>query len=107
MRLLLNRRRDKSLLRGATYVLDVRIVLDDEDLTFVNTYKCQGVVLKEADESLKHNVTIGNLIDGVRYKCDSISDIVKREAMIRVATQSLKAHLEVIKSFDKEVVVEL
>ena len=78
MRLLINRRRDKSLLRGATYTLDVRLELDGEDMALVNMYKCHGIVLKEADEGLKNNLTVKQLLDGVRYKCDSIGDIALR-----------------------------
>jgi hypothetical protein len=107
VRLIISRRKDRSILRVSSLVLDARAELQVDELQLIDSFKAHSIVLHSEGENHNQSITIGNLLKGISYKCSTINDIVKKEAMIRVACRSLKAHLHVMANFEKETIEEV
>jgi hypothetical protein len=111
MKLVLKREQDKGLLGGISFVLTARVDLTSDEQDLVKKYKVHKESLLSKTISIlgreiSYDLKIGDLIEGQRFKCKDVTEILKTEENVKEACQNLKTYLEVMRSFGGEEVIE-
>ena len=111
MKLILERDQDKGLMGGVSFILYARTELTENEIEMVKKYKAHKEQLLTKTISILGRkmdliITIGGLIDGQKFKCKDIGEILAYEAEIKEACGRFKNYLEVMKSFGGKEVIE-
>lgn len=111
MKLILERTQDKGFMGGANFILQARTELTTNEMAMVKEYKAHKEQLltktiSVLGQKLNLNITIGSLIDGQKFKCKDIGEILAYEAEIKDACGRFKNYIEVMKSFGGTEIIE-
>lgn len=96
MELIIKRSQDKGFLGGMKFVLEAKVILDEEEKNLIKKYKANKEVLFS---SSNRDYTIDDLIYGIKDKVKDISILRKNETIYINACEYLKQLLLVMKSF--------
>jgi hypothetical protein len=112
MKLFITRDQARGLLGGVKFQLKARVELTDEEAQLVKKYKVEReTLLKKKIEVLGIPLTtidlmIDSLTAGQTFKCNNIAEILVYEENVKEACKAFKSHLEVMRSFGGEEVIE-
>ncbi len=113
MKLFITRDQAKGIVGSVKFKLLARVELSKEETELVRKYKAdkEALLVKEVKIPFTKKVVplelrINNLVEGQTFKCKDIADILLYEDHVKEACEVFKNHIEVMRSFGGEEVVE-
>jgi len=113
MKLYISRDQAKGMLGGVKFELMARTELTNEEAELIKKYKVDKEVLLQKEvkvpltgRSIVLNLTIGSLMNGQKFKCKDIAEILEYEKNVKESCEALKNYLEVMKNFGGEEIIE-
>lgn len=115
MKLALVSSQSKGLMGGVSFEVKGRVDLAPEEQQLIRHYKLEGsVVLKKKAKNIWGQVTdmdvavsVKNLLSGDSFKCKSLDEVISYRESLITACRNLKAYLDVARTFDNEVIVDI
>lgn len=107
MRLVINKSQKQGLMGGVSFEVKAQVHLTEEERNLVQHYRMQNEVLfAKTMVSLwgtptdhKVEVRVSELLAGASYKCKDLNEVISYRESVKGACESLKAYLEVARTF--------
>lgn len=113
MKLHINRDQAPKVFGGVKFTLAAKVKLTEEELALVKKYKVakepllvKSIVVPFTKRKFELNVTIGSLLFGETFRCNSIADILACEEEVRAACSTFKTYIETMAAFGGSEIVE-
>jgi hypothetical protein len=111
MKLFITRDQDQGLMGGISFVLKCKVELNAGEMDIIKKYKAhkETLVIKTLTlfgRSLNLAITIGDLIDGQKFKCKDIGEILAYEDNVKEACGKFKEYVEIMRQFGGEEIVD-
>jgi hypothetical protein len=115
MKLALVSSQSKGLMGGVSFEVKGRVDLTPEEQQLVRHYKLEGsVVLKKKAKNIWGQLTdvevsvfVKNLLSGDSFKCKSLDEVISYRESLISACRNLRAYLDVARTFDNEVIIDI
>ena len=111
MKLSITRDQDKGLMGGISFVLQVQVQLAGDEQEIIQKYKAHKEVLLTKTISIMGRsvdlaITIGGLMEGQKFKCKDIAEILTYEENVKDACSNFKNYIEIMSHFGGEEIIE-
>ncbi|MEO0165902.1 MAG: hypothetical protein ABIL39_07180 [candidate division WOR-3 bacterium] len=114
MKLILTKNQSKGLLGGVKFEVRAQVELSEEEKKLIHNYKLENDILfqKKMVSIWGHptdymlDVKVKDFLSGQTYKCKDLSEVISFAESLKEAGKTLKAYLEVAKSFGGQEVIE-
>lgn len=115
MKLSMNSSQSKGMMGGVSFAITGKVSLTQEEQQLVRHYKLEGEVLfKKKIKNIWGQLTdtevsvyVKNLVNGDSFKCKDLPEVIAYRDSLIAAARSLKTYLDVARTFDGEVVIDI
>lgn len=115
MKLSLLSSQSKGMMGGVSFAVTGKVALSPEEQQLVRHYKLEGEILFRKKvrniwgqvTDMEVSVLVKNLLNGDTFKCKDLPEVIAYRESLITASKSLKSYLEVARTFDGEVVIDI
>lgn len=114
MKLILRKNQSQGIMGGMTFEVRAQAALTDEEQILITKYRQESAVVLQkplviwgvkSDRVI--NITAGQLIRGETFKCKDLGEVLNYCEAAQNACETLKAYIDVARTFGGEEVVEI
>lgn len=107
MKLFLKRKQADKFFGGVAFILNAKVEITHEEQELIRKYKThKEILMVKADTLFPKDITIEDLISGLKFDCKSIDEVLSYDKIVKQACERMKIYLETMKSFGGEEVLE-